>query len=365
MAASLLTELAVEDNVVCSPFSVRLALAMLLPGARGETRAQIATCAGTDDAAVPAALLRTLRAGGGWFRRSAAIRLSIANGAFLQPGFPVLPAYREAVEGPFGAQIENLDFGDAGAAAARINEWVEKATERMISNFLAAEAISGLTRLVLVNAVYFLGEWEVPFERHLTRPHRFHPLEGAAYTVPMMCETRVLPYAVDDEAGIEAIRIPYRKTSFVVVLPRRGRFIEVARSFGEDHLASLRFSEREVALLLPRFELESHLSLAGVLSRLGVRIPFDRSSDFGALTDHPEGLFVEAIEHAARIGVDEQGTEAAAATALMAVPGAALPSRDPPLLFAVDRPFHFFIHDDSTGTVLFAGRCTAPKAIGG
>jgi len=314
----LLTELPIDENVVFSPLSVRMALAMLLPGARGETREQLAGFLGTDDPASVAALCPTLRTDRfRVIRRARAIRLSVANGAFLQPGFPILPAYQEAIEGAFGGLIENLDFADAGPAAARINEWVEKATEGMISNLLAPDVLSQLTSLILVNAVYSFAEWEKPFLELATGPERFHPLEGPAYDVPMMCDMRFLPYAVNDESGIEAVRIPYKETSLVVVLPRRGRFTEVAQSFGEDQVAGLRFSEREVELELPRFELESRLSLAGVLSRLGVRVPFDRNrADFSALTDHPDGLFVEAIQHAARIRVDEQGTEAAAVTTM-------------------------------------------------
>ncbi len=358
----LLPELPIDDNVVCSPLSVRLALAMLLPGARGDTREQLAGFLGTDDPASLAALYSTLRTDR---RRAKAIRLSIANGAFLQPGFPIFPAYQEAIEGPFGALFENLDFSDSGSAAAHINEWVEKATEGMISNLLSPSMLSQLTSLVLVNAVYFFAEWEEPFKEHLTRPERFHSVKGAAYDVPMMRQTRFLPYAVDDESGIEAVRIPYKATSLVVVLPRRGRFAGVAQSFGEDHVAGLQFSKREVELRMPRFELESRLSLAGVLSRLGVHVPFNLNrADFGALTDHPEGLFIEAVEHAARIRVDEQGTEAAAATGLRMRALSKSQTRPESLPFHVNRPFLFFVYDHENDCVLFAGRCTMPKTMG-
>ncbi len=363
----LLAELPIDENVVCSPLSVRLALAMLLPGARGETREQLANFLGTDDPAVVAALFRTLQT----HRRGAtggdrSTRLSVANGAFLQPRFPILPAYRDAIEGLFAAVIENLDFSDAGSSAARINEWVGKATEGMISNLLAPEAVSQLTGLVLVNAVYFFEKWEAPFDEDRTRLERFQPEEGAAYDVPMMQQTRRLPYAVDHEAGIEAVRIPYRATSLVVVLPRSGRFAAVARSFGEDHVAALRFSEREVELRMPRFEQDSRLSLSEALSRLGVRVAFDIDrADFGALTDHPDGLFVGAVEHAARIRVDEQGTEAAATTAsIMRRRGGKARPRREPLPFHVDRPFLFFVYDHERDCVLFAGRCPKPKALG-
>jgi serpin B len=357
--ASFLTELPLDENVVCSPLSVRIALAMLLPGARGDTREQLERFVGTDDPADLATLLSTFRPD-----HDGAIRLLVANGAFLQPDFPVLPAYREAIEGPFRAQIENLDFRSPSAAAARINEWVEKATEGMISNLLSPEAIEQLTSLVLVNAVYFLAEWENPFEDHFTQLERFHPFKGAPYDVPMMRQTCFLPYTADKRLGLEAVRIPYKATSLVVVLPHPGCFEQVARFFGEDRVAGvagLRLSEREVQLWLPRFEIESRLSLADVLVHLGVRAPFDRNrADFGALTDHPDGLFLGAVEHGARIRVDEQGTEAAGATATDMILGAAL---DPPkpLKFQVDRPFLFFVYDDKRDSVLFAGRCTSPE----
>jgi serpin B len=357
LMSSLLTELPIDENVVCSPLSVRTVLAMLLPGARGDTREQLERFVGTDEPADLATLLDSFRPD-----RDGAIRLSVANGAFLQPGFPVLPSYSEAIEGPFRAQIENLDFGHPIAAAARINEWVEKATEGMISNLLSPQTIERLTSLVLVNAIYFLAAWENPFEENYTQPERFHPLKGAAYDIPMMGQRCFLPYVADKRRGLEAVRIPYKATSLVVVLPRRGRFEEVARSFGEDRVAGLRLSEREVELRLPRFEIESRLSLQDVLSQLGVRVPFDRNhADFGDLTDHPDGLFVGAVEHAARIRVDEQGTEAAAATAVTMVGAARNAPR--PLEFHVDRPFLFFVYDDKSDNVLFAGRCTSPKRM--
>jgi len=357
----LLPELPIEENVVCSPLSVRLALATMLPGARGETREQLAGFLGTDDPASLAALYKTLRTNS---RRAKAIRLCIANGAFLQPGFPILPAYLKAIKRHFGALIENLDFSDSGSAAVRINEWVEKATEGMISNLLSPRMLSQLTGLVLVNAVYFFAKWEEPFSKRLTRPLRFDPIKGAAYEVPMMRRTRILPYAVDDESGIEAVRIPYKATSLVVVLPRRELFARVAQSFGEDHVAGLRFTQREVELWLPRFELESRLSLTGVLSRLGVNVPLSPyRADFGALTDHPEGLFIDEVEHAARIRVDEQGTEAAAVTTVSGrTRRSRRATRPEPLPFHVNRPFLFFVYDHEADCVLFAGRCTMPKA---
>jgi serine protease inhibitor len=149
----------------------------------------------------------------------------------------------------------------------------------------------------------------------------------------------------------------------VVVLPRPGRFREVAGLFREDHLAVLRFFRRKIALRLPRFEQESRLSLGDVLQSLGLRLPFDpKHADFSALTDHPAGLFVGAIELAARIRVDEHGTEAAA-TVVTTFDTSSL-NRVPepePLPFHVDRPFLFFVTDDDDDRVLFAGRCTAPE----
>jgi serpin B len=352
---SILPQLPIDANVVCSPLSVRLALAMLVPGARGGTRRQLERFVGTGEPADLLGRLNTLRTD-----PVGAIRLSVENGVFLRPDVPVLPRYREAIEGPFRAQVENLELGNPSAAAARVNEWIGKATEGMISNFLPPEIIQQLTGLILVNAIYFLAEWEDPFEEHRTEPERFHPLNGAAYDVPMMRQTCFLPYAKTH--SLQAVRIPYKTTSLVVVLPRRGRFEEVARSFGEDRvpaLANRYMSRRELALRLPRFDVESRLHLVDVLRRLGVRLPFEESADFADLTDHPDGLFVEAVEHGARIHVDEKGTEAAASTAVLMSLGVAVNPPEP-LQFHVDRPFLFFVYDDESESVLFAGRCTSP-----
>jgi len=360
VSPSLLTHLPIRDNVVCSPLSVHLALGMLLPGARGETFDQIAAFVGTDDPAVLADQLKVLRDD-----LAGAIRLSITNGVFVHTGFPLLPGYRKDVEGLFRAQVESLDLDDP-AAVARINAWVAEATEGMIRSALAPGSLSALTRLLLVNAVYFLAAWREPFEESSTRQELFHALEGAAYEVPMMRQTLVVDYATHAKQPLEAVALPYRGAhfrapSFVLALPHRGHFESMAAAFGEEDLAGLEWSTRRVELRLPRFELESGLPLTGALRLLGIRAPFQKElADFGALTIRSEGFFLSDVVQAARIRVDERGTEAAAATSMHETGLGA----DEPTLFHVDRPFLFFVRDPRARSVLFAGRCTAPQPPG-
>jgi serpin B len=359
---SLLKELPVDEDVVFSPLSVRTALAMLLPGARGETRDQIAQFVGTSD---PVGLARLVD---GLQRMHAdKVRLSIANGAFVQRGYPIRDAYRRAVEDPFRALIEELDFSNSPAAVSRINKWVERETEGMIQNLLSPQLMEP-GGLVLVNAIYFLATWATPFSEELTRRARFRPLTGRAQRVPMMQQRLSIPYVADEKRGLEAVRIPYKALSLVVVLPRRGSFEKVARSFGEEEvagLAALRWPREEVDLRLPRFEIEKRLSLRDLLIHLGVRSAFDaKQADFGALTDHLEGLYLSAVQHAARIRVDERGTEAAAATAASMGPTMPGGRQRRAIKFHVDRPFLFFVEDHKSKTVLFAGRCTSPAQAG-
>jgi serpin B len=203
----------------------------------------------------------------------------------------------------------------------------------------------------------------------LSTLRRQHPdaLEGPTYEVSMMHQIFFsLDYATHAKQPLAAVALAYRGArsrapSFVVVLPQRGHFESVAASFGEDDLAGLEWSRRRVELRLPRFELESRLSLTGALGILGIRAPFQKEvADFGALTDSSNGFFLSDVLQVARLRVDERGTEAAAAS-VMRVTGL---DRDEPTPFHVDRPFLFFVCDRRTRGVLFAGRCTAPRPPG-
>ena len=225
-------------------------------------------------------------------------------------------------------------------------------------------------RLILANAVYFKARWADQFMKEVTRTKPFHLLPGAgtgSVEVPMMAKQGTFLYWKSESADVEALRINYEEgLSMLVVLPATGRFAEVEAGLSADFLARIQAGSEWtlVDLELPRFEMRFDTSLGDVLRELGLRAAFDiATADFGGITPHPEGLVLSEAIHQAWLKVDEHGTEAAAATALMDLLGEAWEEDTPaPIPFVVNRPFYFFIQERLTGAVLFMGRVLDPAA---
>jgi serpin B len=374
-----------EENCFFSPLSIATALSMLLPGAKGVTLREIATLLGLDEqletapqriASLMAVLIR--RRFTDWEYDEAtgenrevardAFRLHLANGLFLKKGYALKSAYRDILQADFKAGLYPTDFENPQGAADQINGWVTEQTKGMIPNLIHPSLIEPLTRMVLLNAVYFFAEWETKFHERATRPEPFYLLPGAnvdSVQVPMMHAELSLPYAADTKLGIEAVDIPYKAMSMLVLLPKPGMLESLEQGLSGSALERIdrQLTTREVDLGLPKFAIESGYQLSNCLRSLGVEAAFDQAAaDFGGITDDPLGLVISEVIHRARIRVDEHGTEAAAATAMVAVGATALVMPPKPIPFIVNRPFLFFIRDDVTKTILFAGRVTNPAA---
>ena len=270
----------------------------------------------------------------------------------------------------FGAELFSLDFKAAANAAGRINGWVSEETHGKIPTLVSSEGLDPLTRLVLANAVYFKAAWSSPFEAADTLPEPFFLSSetGGSDTVEarMMRQELDLGYWADEALGMEAVSIPYEAMSMVVLLPETGRLAALGdvldAAFLDHVIAGL--ESTLVELKLPRFEVRCTYQLAEALRGLGIEAGFDPSrSDFSGVTDHPEGLSISEVMHDAWVKVDEEGTEAAAATGAM-MAGLALSEEEPPepIPFHVDRPFVFLIRDNETGAVLFMGRIMDPTS---
>ena len=373
-----------NQNSFFSPLSIGSALAALLPGARGATAAEVAGLLG-----VTASSPDEIRAGSAELHERLAprsvgeetwddvtgdvrtveresFRLSLATALFVLEAYPLVTEYCDALSDAFAADFFSVDFNDNEAAAARINGWVEAKTEGRIRELIDPDALSATTRLVLANAVYFKARWAGEFQAGGTRPGPFHLLGGEQVLVPMMRQERFHRHWRDGAGAAEALRIPYEQDlSMLVVLPAAGHFADVEDRLSTGLLQEIdRGSEdRLVALELPRFELRYESKLAELLQDLGMERAFDRRrADFSGITPAPEGLVLSQVVHQAWVRVDEHGTEAAAATAVIAVAGSAEDIEPPqPTPFIVDRPFFFFIRDDRTGATLFLGRVMDPR----
>lgn len=352
------------DNVIVSPLGVWAALAMTHAGARGATASEIASVLGMpDDAGEIATAWRSVRSALA-AAKGDAITLELANRLWLQQGAAITRPFIAHLEDRVGAGAEPVDFaGAADAARATINRWVERHTAGKISELLKPGTVDPLSRLVVTNAVYMKAPWAAPFDRAATRPAPFALGSGEPVDVPFMHRTGSM--TAGKIAGATVVEIPYAgaKLAMIVVVPD-----DVAGASGI--LAGLRadsyerwrvqLKRRPVALALPRFTARSPLSLADALRAMGMRAAFEaNTADFSGI-DGTRDLFLSTVVHEGFVDVTEEGTEAAAATGVVAS-SRRRPSRQEPLEVKADRPFLWAVVERGTGAMLFAGMVRDPR----
>jgi serpin B len=352
-------------NLFFSPYSIAQVLTMTSAGARGQTAQQMAQAlhsAFPQERLHPAAnaldqALISRGAGEDGFR------LEIANSIWGQQGFVFQPDFLDTLATNYGAGLRLLDFKTAPEPSrATINAMIAQQTHDKITDLLPAGSIKDLTRLVLANAIYFNAKWVTPFAKESTRDGTFNPDQGGAVTTPMM--TNQANYSYMAGQGYQAITLPYRGgVSMLVLVPDAGQLSAFEAGLDAARLQTTLdgLATREIVLTLPKFEYHSEsISLRSQLSALGMADAFDPdAADFSGM-DGKRDLFISDGFHKAMVRVDEDGTEAAAATAVNMQATSAM--REPPLTLTIDRPFVFLIRDDATGALLFIGRIVNPKA---
>lgn len=359
-------------NLCFSPFSIRALLAMSMAGARGETAAQMADalCATGDDETPHAdvgALGHQLHGGGSHDT------LSVVNSLWTQEGTPLLPGFLDIVERHYRGTLQRADFRSApDAAGAAINRWVEHETNGRIGGLITPGSMDVLTRLLLVNAVYFKATWASEFDPSATREQPFHREGGGRVPVPLMKQRAWAGHLQAREFA--ALDLPYRDgdLSLLVLLPNRklslGEF-EASLSAALLDEVSTRMRKQEVDVCLPRFRTAwGAADLRSDLAALGMPLAFDAAhADFSGMNGHQppdeEALYLSAVVHKTIIEVNERGTEAAAATAGMMLCRSALHPPPTPV-FRADRPFAYAIRDRRTGALLFLGRMADPTRHG-
>lgn len=355
-----------DGNLIYSPYSIALAFSMVYAGARGNTEAQIADVLGFlpqehHHPAVNALDLYLASLGedeptSGAEQQGEAFRLAIANAVWGQRDFPFEEAFLETLASHYGAGMRVVDFiADAEAARQAVNAWVEERTEGRIRNAVPEGVITGRTRLVLANAIYFYAAWLFPFDESATEDGPFTLLDGSEVTVPLMHHRAArVPYAEGD--GYQAAVLPYtgQNVDMVVILPESGRFGEIEAGLNTNFVDDVRAAAEthDVELTMPRFDFESDFDLTKILPEMGMPDPFG-PADFSGIAQ--ADLSISAAIHKATIAVDEKGTEATAAT-IIAIEESAMP----PAELTIDRPFIFAIVERETGTILFLGRVTNP-----
>ena len=355
-------------NLVLSPYSVEVALAMTACGARGRTAREMLGVLAVDDVdqlgGGLAALSRHLEGLAGEKQRadgsSARLTLDTANGLFGQRDTAWEQGFLDALARDFAAGMQMVDYRTAPERArSLINGWTAGRTHHRIEEIVPAEALDALTRLVLVNALYLKAPWETPFEKSATRPGPFRRSDGSTVEAKLMAG--LLEHASYAEtADWQSVRLPYagRGLAMTVVLPREGTMARTWDVVVRGGVANLLAAPQPqaVQLTLPKWTLRARVPLEDTLSALGMPTAFDSThADFSGMT-RQEPLHISAVLHETFIAVDEEGTEAAAATAVL-VGTLAAPVA---VQMTVDRPYLFVIHDVRHGTPLVVGRVDDP-----
>lgn len=365
-----------RKNAVFSPSSIVLALGMARAGARGETAAEMDVvlheAAADDHPGWLNALERELSDRDQTFPlmegeegKPAQVVLRIANAQFAQVGMRLEEAFLDALAARFGAGLHLVDYqNDPEAARRLINTWVDDQTEGRIPELLMPPDVKISTRLALVNAIYLKAPWAVPFNAEATRDAPFTRVDGTRVSVPMM---HALSSPGTQRAAVtgdwQAVELSYRggSLSMLLIVPRDLEAFEAG--LGPEQLADIdaALEDEYVDLTMPRFGIEARASLGDALVAMGMPLAFDRErADFYGISRDVTRLYIDRVIHQANIDVDEKGTEAAAATAVL-MGDTSGGSDEPPLVIRADRPFLFALRDVPTGAILFLGRVADPS----
>jgi serpin B len=354
-------------NIFFSPYSISSALAITYEGARGNTADEIRSVFHfpADDTARRQGFASI---NGVINSRDAGYSLNTANALWADKSFAFLPAYTVIAGQWYSANTTNLDFASQpDDSRIAINNWVEEMTNNKIRDLLPQDSVSSQTRLVITNAVYFKGTWEMQFDANITQDAGFQVSASNTTTVRMMQRTDSdarYPYAENDD--VQLLEMPYAHSSgaglsMIVLLPKGDNLSAAEQYLSPENLSLLEqsASTRQVEVFFPKFQLDTQYSLPAVLSEMGMPTAFTASADFSGM-DGRRDLLINDVVHKAYVDVNEEGTEAAAATGVV-VNQMAVRQESPVPVFRADHPFVFLIRDDNTGTVLFMGRVTNPS----
>jgi serpin B len=356
-----------DGNLFFSPESISTALAMTYAGARGDTAAEMAKTLHftlPPERLHPAmgALLSDLNAAHKGYQ------LRVADSLWAQQDYVFLPDFLKLTKSDYGAGFNKVDFkGATEAARLTINQWVEQRTDNKIKELLQPGVLDSLTKMVLTNAIYFKGDWRTAFPKAGTEDEDFHLSAARNVKAPLMHLSEGFDYF--DGGTFQALAIPYKSgdLSMIVFLPKEiGGLPALEESLTASHmkqwLDQLHWVPK-VILTMPKFKMTRQFGLAGTLGAMGMPRAFDPgNADFSGMTGNRD-LYISAVIHKAFIDVNEEGTEAAAATAVVMRGPTAMPPRfqlPPPPVFRADHPFVFLIRDNRSGGILFMGRVTDP-----
>ncbi|XP_049854616.1 serpin B8-like isoform X5 [Schistocerca gregaria] len=350
----------VEGNLFFSPASMQVILALVHLGAKGKTAQEIAKGLSlpSDKKTIEDGFRELMNQ----LKGSDDTVLEAANKVYAQVSFPIKEEFR-ASAAKFLAEAEEVDFiKETEKSRAIINEWVENKTHKKITNLMPEGTLDEFTRLVLVNAIYFKGLWNIPFKKEVTSPMPFHVTATETKTVDMMKLQKKFMYTEAEKLEAQVVELPYKgdQLSMVIILPKENDGLKKLETklVGvnlPDILNKMR--KVEVNLYVPKFKMEHKIDLNDSLKKLGMKTMFDGSNaDFTGINDSKPGLAVSKVLHKAFIEVNEEGTEAAAATGVAFVKCCAILNPPPPVVFKADHPFLFLIVNRVHHAILFIGK---------
>ncbi len=354
-----------NENIFFSPYSISTALGMAYEGARDQTATEMMQVLGLpeDDQARLEMVkeLQTLLN-----KKTTSYELSAANAYWLRDGGSLKQDYKDAIESYYLAYGQQLDFtGDPAGSVDTINDWVEEKTNDRIKDLLSTSDVDALTYLILTNAIYFKADWKYQFNTNATEKRSFYLTGGEEIETELMhmCdESKKLNYAAD--SNVQLLQLPYKdeELSMFVLLPIDNDIASIESKLNHSYLSSLKddITSEYVNLYLPKFKFELKYKLKEKLIQMGMPTAFSGSADFSGITSD-EDLYIDEVIHQSFVEVNEKGTEAAAATAVVMKYEGGGSTSPQPILFNADHPFIFFIEHKETGQILFMGMVENPN----
>ncbi|XP_004526014.1 serine protease inhibitor 42Dd isoform X2 [Ceratitis capitata] len=337
-------------NIIYSPFSIQTCVGMARIGATGETGAEIDRGLGlpSNDVAIIADTFHNVL---DTYKDSPILK--IANKIYIMEGYKILEQFNEIATTKFFSAADSINFGNSASAAGTINKWVESKTNNLIKDLISPDALNGDTRVVLINAIHFKGEWKYQFPKSATREDNFYLNEVDSVRVPMMNLKESFAYGVIPELDAAVLEMPYKDTdlSMVVILPNSRTGLpslqEKLKNFDLSAITQ-RLYRTKVIVKFPKFKAEFDIELSDALTKLGMGRMFSGAAEFDKMLDSSERLRVSKVVHKAFIEVNEEGTEAAAATGVLIRKKRAMSDFEIPE-FHADHPFIYIIRHSSPG----------------
>lgn len=354
-----------KENVFFSPFSISTAMAMTYAGAKNNTKKEIGKVMHFDSVQNNlnkrfSTLLKYINS----LNTENKLSLYTANSIWSQSGYFFNKTYIGNIKKYFFAAIQTLDFKkDPESCRKIINKWVEEKTKNKITELLKPNILNDLTRLVLVNAIYFYGSWDKKFDETQTKKMEFYIEKDKVVKADFMFANDKYNYLENEKFQI--IELPYagKTTSMMIMLPKNSDNINsLINLFKGDNYCKIsgKLGLQKVKVFLPKFNITSEYELNETLKKMGIIEAFSPNADFSGMTGKKD-LMIDKVIHKAIIEVNEKGTEAAAATAVV-IREKSAPAKD--IVFKADHPFFFLIKENKTGQILFAGKVYKPSVIG-